>query len=242
MWLNAALDRDEGEVLYGSCARGAPPAGTRAMGVGALVACVAVAAMVDWTVAACAGACAILAVAYSHPRWALKGHPWGGPAINLIGYGWLSPAAGFVVVGEPPTLRSGVLLVAFSAFILSFYFLAQSFQQEEDAARGYRTLVVTCGPLAVVHAMRICWWLGACLVAGLALAGWLPRICALAILVAPGAMRARAPAVLTAADAHRVCRWAFAHGLVLLALAWGTHLYDAGAGGPSAAAQHALQR
>src|SRR5512136_2297393 len=71
LWLNAVLDRDEGEVFFGRAApvpRAAAPAGYCG-----LAACVALA----WTGGAgaglCALGCAILAVLYSHPRLAWKG-------------------------------------------------------------------------------------------------------------------------------------------------------------------------
>ena len=181
LWLNAAVDRDEGEVLMGRSVP--PPPGTSALGYGALVGTVLLAIPAGPVVALAAAACAVLAVLYSHPAVMWKGHALGGPFVNLVGYGLLSPMVGYAVVGVPVTPRSLAVwaLVAFG--ILGTYFAAQAFQQQEDADRGYRTLVATHGSRAVIRAARTC--IGLAMGGGLLLAaiGWLPRGC---LLVAPG--------------------------------------------------------
>jgi hypothetical protein len=95
LWLNAALDRDEGPVLLGRPV--AVPGSAGWWGHAALV--VLLLAFVAGRPAgwACL-ACAVLAVLYPHPRTAWKGHPWLGPAVNLVGYGLLSPFAGWSLV------------------------------------------------------------------------------------------------------------------------------------------------
>lgn len=174
LWLNAALDRDEGEVLLGASAP-IPPGIVGAAYV-ALVATVVVAAFATPIAAACAAACALLAIAYSHPRVAWKGHPLGGPAVNLIGYGWLTPLAGWSCAGVAMNARTGVVFGLAGVAILAVYFTAQAFQGPEDAARGYRTLVATHGPRVVLGAARAC-FLGLTVGAlGLVAAGWVPRV------------------------------------------------------------------
>ncbi len=153
MWLNAHLDRDHGPVLLGRAVpvpRSAPLAGYLALAASSALA---------WPLGpptfACALACAVLSVLYSHPRVALKGRPIGGPLVNGGGYGTLSPIAGFFAAEGVPTWRSAASLALAVLFILGTYFAAQAFQSDEDRQRGYRTLVVTHGPgwtLAVAHA------------------------------------------------------------------------------------------
>jgi len=181
LWLNAAVDRDEGEVLMGRSVP--PPQGTAVAGYAALAGCVALAAVAGPWVLASAAVCAVLAVLYSHPAVMWKGHPLGGPVVNLVGYGLLSPMAGYAVARVPVTARSLSVWVLVALGILGTYFAAQAFQQEEDAARGYRTLVATHGPKAPLWAARVC--IGLAMAGGLALAavGWLPRGC---LVVAPG--------------------------------------------------------
>lgn len=169
MWLNAHLDRDRGPVLLG---RPVPvPPGTALAGYLALIAAPLVAMPLGAMPFACSLACAILAVLYSHPRIALKGRAVGGPLVNGVGYGALSPLAGFAAGDGAPTWRAAITLVLGVLFILGTYFAAQAFQADEDRRRGYRTLVVTHGPawtLAVAHGCLRAAVIGAlaCTVAG----------------------------------------------------------------------------
>jgi hypothetical protein len=175
MWLNGALDRDEGEVLFGRPAR--PPPATGALGYLALILSVPLAWQGDPLAGAADLACVLLAVGYSHPSLALKGHPLGGPLVNVVGYGLLSPMAGWSVVDVGTDPRTVAAWVLCSLGIFGTYLAAQAFQGEEDAARGYRTLVATAGPRAVLRAARAA--VGAALLGGMVLAaiGWLPRLC-----------------------------------------------------------------
>jgi 4-hydroxybenzoate polyprenyltransferase len=175
MWLNAALDPGQGEVLYG---RPVPvPPYVRLWAMLALAACVALATWAQVATGLVAAACAILAVLYSHPRTAWKGRPLLGPLTNVAGYGVLSPLAGWSLVGVPFTLRFGVTLGLLASWILGAYFAAQSFQQEDDRAAGHRTLVATAGPRTVLRAARLSCDFGALGVAVLCAIGWYPRIC-----------------------------------------------------------------
>ncbi len=178
MWLNAARDRDEGEVLLG---RSVPvPPGTAWLGLGALIAAVGVAgwtasALVPWTVAA-----ALLAVAYSAPWGAWKSHPVLGPLVNVVGYGVVSPGAGHALVGLPPTPRSIAMLGVVALGVWAAVYVAQAFQEDEDRARGDRTLVARHGAGAAIQAARAA-FAGACgLGMSLVLAGWLPALCGVA--------------------------------------------------------------
>lgn len=193
MWLNAALDRDEGEVLMG---RTVPvPDGIVGVAYLALAVAVALASAAHPVSGLCAAACATLAVLYSHPATAWKGHPVGGPAVNLLGYGLLSPLAGWVLVDTPFDARTGLAGGLVVLWVGGCYLAAQSFQGEEDAARGYRTLVVSHGPRVTLIAAR--GLLGLAFVGTMTLSalGWFPRS---ALLAAPGYVRADRHLVLWA--------------------------------------------
>lgn len=153
MWLNAALDRDDADTLLGRPVE--VPAGIEGCGVAALLGGVAAAAAVGPGPALCALACAALSVLYSHPRTCWKGHPVLGPLVNVLGYGVLCPLAGWLALGAPPTLRAAAALAIVVSTMLSLFFCAQAFQRADDAARGYRTFVVTHGPDATLRAARI---------------------------------------------------------------------------------------
>jgi len=179
MWLNAALDRDEGEVLMGRSVP--PPAATVPAAYIALAACVPVAAMAGVGPGLAAAFCALLAVGYSHPWVAWKGRPIAGPLVNILGYGLASPFAGWSVVGVPANPRTVVAWLFFGVGVLAPYFAAQAFQREEDSSRGYRTFVVVYGPRATLGAARVA--MATVLGGGVFLAaiGWIPRICLVAL-------------------------------------------------------------
>jgi 4-hydroxybenzoate polyprenyltransferase len=182
MWLNALLDRDEGEVLMGRAVP--PPPLARPAGYAALAMCVPLAAMGSVASGFAAAFCALLAVGYSHPGVAWKGRPLAGPAVNVLGYGLASPFAGWAAADVPANPRTLVCWGLFAVGILGPYFAAQAFQRREDAERGYRTFVVVYGPERTLHACRVAMWavLGGGVV--LALVGWIPRICLVALPLA----------------------------------------------------------
>lgn len=180
LWLNAALDRDQGAVLFGRPAP--PPPWTDLAGYLALAVSMPL-AWVGHPIAGIADAvCVALAIAYSHPRLAWKGHPLGGPVVNVVGYGLLSPLVGWVVVGVTVNPRTIAVWSLGALGVFGTYLAAQAFQQREDSERGYRTLVATSGPAAVLRAARLA--VGGALLGGMLLAaiGWLPRLCLLGIV------------------------------------------------------------
>lgn len=178
MWLNAALDRDEGPVLWG---KSVPvPAGIEKYAYATLAAAVWVAFAVHRGLGACVLGCAILSVLYSHPRTAWKKHPLLGPFANALGYGILSPLGGWIYAGVPPTLRGALVLGIGVAFVLAAYLGAQAFQEKEDRARGDRTPVVVCGPRLTLDLARALFAVGAALAIGFAALGWFPRTVLLA--------------------------------------------------------------
>lgn len=216
LWLNAAVDRDEGAVLFGA----PQPVPDRAglVGGAALVAGALVAALAGAVPALLGAATASLAVLYSHPRTLWKASPVMGPLVNAVGYGVLTPLAGVVVVGAPLTARTVALLAAFALAMLGLSWLAQVGQAQEDAARGYRTLAARAGDAAAATlAMRaLSATLG--LLALYAALGLVPR---LLLLVVPSAWLALRPvgALRRVSDAAPVVRSLLACALVAVALA-----------------------
>lgn len=179
MWGNAAFDRDDGPVLFGTAAE--VPRHIWAEASLALALGVGVAASAGALPGLCALCCALLAVGYSHPAVGWKARPLGGPLVNVLGFGLASPLAGYTLVQVPLDLRSALLLLTSALSVLGAYFVAQAFQEEEDRARGYRTLVATAGPRAVLAAARIAFAASFAIGLGLAAAGWIPRSCWIAL-------------------------------------------------------------
>jgi len=182
MWLNAARDRDEGPVMFGGTAKVPPQA--PALGYGALILCVLLAATRGPIIGGSALLAAISSVLYSHPRIALKAHPLGGPAINMLGYGLLTPVAGLAAAQGGVSVRTVWVLGVTSLAMGGLSFAAQAFQQEEDRARGDSTLVATHGPWAAVTAARVMIGLANGLALVGSLLGWFPLACLVALPVA----------------------------------------------------------
>lgn len=230
LWLNAALDGDEGAALFASPT--GRPAGLRRWGAGALAAAVLLAALSDRGAGLACGLCAALAVLYSHPRTAWKGRPVLGPLVNVAGYGILSPLAGWSVAEVPMNLRTATAFGALALVVLGSTFAAQAFQQQDDARRGYRTLVVTHGPAACLRAAHGLIHASVAVVAALMVAGYYPRLCLLGLPVfglAEQRMRAwrRKPGGGQPGDAVGVMTRLLLGAVVLIALAYADLAYTA---------------
>lgn len=175
MWLNAALDKDEGVVLLG---RSAPvPPGMATGGLVALLLAVGIGPMIGAVPWLCVSLAAGLSLLYSHPATVWKGHAVLGPLVNVVGYGVLSPIAGWSVANVPAGPRTLVGLVALVFVVAATYVVAQAFQADEDRHRGYRTFAAVYGGRKALIAGRVAYALSFGLVVGLVAVGWFPRLC-----------------------------------------------------------------
>jgi 4-hydroxybenzoate polyprenyltransferase len=174
MWLNAALDRDESPTLYGRAAK--VPDGIERWAYLTLLFAVALGFWMNVGLGVCVVLCAALSILYSHPKTAWKGHAVLGPLTNAVGYGTLSPIGGFLYAGYAPTIRAGLILLAAIPWMLTAYFAAQAFQEDEDRARGYRTLVATHGAAVTLRVTRACLYVALAMSVTYALVGIVPRI------------------------------------------------------------------
>lgn len=181
IWLNARLDRDENQVLWGAPTPIPPAIGIVAYS--ALVLAVVIATATNLKFGLVTLGSGLLAAKYSSLKRPWKGSALGGPLTNCVGYGLISPGAGWLIADVAATPRTVVVAMLLTGVALSVYFFAQVFQQAEDRARGYRTLVATHGPRAVVLATRLCLGFAFSGVVTLSILGWLPLVCA---LVLPG--------------------------------------------------------
>jgi 1,4-dihydroxy-2-naphthoate octaprenyltransferase len=150
--LNSAFDRDEGDIGYLDNPPPVPP--HLALFALALLA------------GGCAGAWvltprahfwllvvgAFLSVIYSVPPVRLKAIAGADAAINMLGYGGMTFAAGGFVTDLlphlPPSYGQRLALAAsgFAFLFGAFYPMTQIYQIPEDAARGDRTLALVLGP------------------------------------------------------------------------------------------------
>ena len=178
MWLNAARDQDRGPVAFGRTV-GVPPH-TALCGLAAIGATVICAVPAGPVITTCALGICGLSLLYNHPQAAWKGHPVGGPLVNIIGYGFLTPLAGLVAGHGMVGPRTVALFTIMGLSTASLYFGAQAFQQDEDQSRRDRTLVATHGPVTVLRVARTCLRVAGMLALAGTVFGWFPRACLVA--------------------------------------------------------------
>ena len=143
--INSAYDRDEGDVGY----LDAPPPVPRHL------AAFSIALMViglAWSLLAMPPAfsgayalCMLMSVLYSVPPVRLKAVAGADWLINMIGFGTLTPFAGWAATGVSLTTTGLWVLLAFCPLFAALYPLTQLYQFEEDRARGDRTLALVIG-------------------------------------------------------------------------------------------------
>jgi len=142
--LNSAFDNDEGDIGY----LDAPPPPPRRLaavslallGAGQLL---ALALPIGFVLAY--ALCFLMSVAYSVPPVRLKavgGVDW---LINMVGFGTLTPYAGWAATGRALDAPHALALLAFCPLFAALYPLTQLYQFEEDRRRGDRTLALMLG-------------------------------------------------------------------------------------------------
>lgn len=142
--LNSAYDRDEGDVAY--LRRPPPPPGHLGVfGLGLMVLGLVGALLLPYGYRAAYAFCLGLSVLYSVPPIRLKAVPGADWAINMVGFGTLTPYAGWAATGVPLDPARGLVLLGFCPLFAALYPLTQIYQFEEDSRRGDRTLARTLG-------------------------------------------------------------------------------------------------
>ena len=142
--LNSAFDRDTGDIGY---LRAPPPVPRHLAAFGLLLMAIGLglALTLPRTYGIAYGACAVMSVAYSVPPFRLKAVAGADWLINMIGFGSLTPFAGFASSGRSLEPFQGLVLLAFCPLFAALYPLTQLYQFEEDLRRGDRTLALIVG-------------------------------------------------------------------------------------------------
>lgn len=143
--INSAFDRDESDVAY---LRRPPPPPPHlfAWGLGLMIGGLALAlALLPLGYSAAYAACLLLSVLYSVPPWRFKAVAGADWAINLIGFGAITPLAGWLALGARPTAWAWLLVAGFGALFACLYPLTQLYQMQEDEVRGDWTLARRLG-------------------------------------------------------------------------------------------------
>ncbi len=142
--LNSAFDRDEGDVAY-LRRPPPPPPGLAIFGLALMGAALVAALSLPRRFLLASALCAVLSVLYSVPPVRLKavaGFDW---VINMAGFGFLTPYAGWALTGRDVAGPGLVVLISFAFLFGALYPLTQLYQLEEDTRRGDRTLAVWLG-------------------------------------------------------------------------------------------------
>ena len=143
--INSAFDRDEGDIAY---LRSPPPAPRRLFAFGlAMMGAGQIGALLLGAPFAIAYAfCFLLSVLYSVPPVRLKAVPGADWMINVIGFGAMTPLAGWLATGLPLRRPEAIAMLAFAPLFGALYPLTQLYQLDEDRRRGDRTFAVRLGP------------------------------------------------------------------------------------------------
>lgn len=142
--LNSAFDRDDGDIAY-LRQPPAPPASLAGFAMLLMLAGLVAGWSLGPTWRVLYAACLLMSVAYSVPPLRLKrvgGVDW---VINMIGFGALTPWAGWASYGLPLDLQHALVLLGFCPLFAGLYPLTQLYQLDADRRRGDRTLALRLG-------------------------------------------------------------------------------------------------
>ena len=142
--LNSAFDQDEGDIAY---LRNPPPPPRRLAAFALLLMAAGQVAALTLPLAyqAVYAVCFVLSVLYSVPPIRLKAVAGADWLINMVGFGTLTPFAGWAATGRPLEATDAIVLLAFCPLFAALYPLTQLYQMEEDTRRGDRTLALIFG-------------------------------------------------------------------------------------------------
>ena len=142
--INSAYDRDEGDIGY----LDHPPPVPRHLalwGFALMVAGQGIALALPRRFAIAYALCFALSLLYSVPPFRLKAVAGADWIINMIGFGTLTPYAGWALARVPLTHAGAWALGGFAPLFAALYPLTQLYQMDEDRARGDRTLALALG-------------------------------------------------------------------------------------------------
>ncbi|MBP2647736.1 MAG: hypothetical protein H6Q77_1360 [Gemmatimonadetes bacterium] len=142
--INSAFDKDEGDVAY-LRRPPPPPSGLFAFGLGLMLVGLAASLLLPRPYAWLYLTCLVMSVLYSVPPMRLKAVAGADWIVNLVGFGTLTPLAGWASTGEGLTVWGWFLVWGFGALFAGLYPLTQLYQFDEDARRGDRTFALILG-------------------------------------------------------------------------------------------------
>ena len=149
--INSAFDRDEGDIGY-LRQPPPPPRYLLQVAISMLAAALVLGFLLPPLFAWSNAACVAMAVLYSVPPARLKARAGWDLLINCLGFGLLTPLAGWGLTGRPLTAWMGAVTAGFAFLFGALYPPTQIYQMDEDRARGDRTLAIVLGESASLGA------------------------------------------------------------------------------------------
>jgi lycopene elongase/hydratase (dihydrobisanhydrobacterioruberin-forming) len=169
--INSAFDQDEGDVGY---LRQPPKPPKYLLHVSAFMLALSLGLgfLLPTLFAWCNAACIVMSILYSVPPARLKARAGWDLLINCLGFGFLTPLAGWGLTGRPLAASFVWMCAGFACLFGTFYPMTQIYQIEEDRARGDRTLVIQMGAITgLLFALLLSGAAHACFVMSLVKAG-----------------------------------------------------------------------
>ena len=142
--INSAFDNDEGDIGYLD-APPPPPAHLAVFGFALMAAGQGIALALPRGFAIAYAICFAMSLLYSVPPARLKAVAGADWIINMVGFGALTPYAGWALTQLPLSRAGAWALGGFAPLFAALYPLTQLYQLEEDRARGDRTLALVLG-------------------------------------------------------------------------------------------------
>ena len=142
--INSVFDKDEGDIGYLK-APPKPPEHLLALSSTLLGISVILGFLLPLPFALINLTCVIMSVLYSVPPPRLKARAGWDLLINCVGFGLLTPLAGWALTGLPFSRAILLASVGFAFLFATLYPMTQIYQVAEDGRRGDRTLVIQLG-------------------------------------------------------------------------------------------------
>lgn len=159
--INSAFDQDEGDIGY---LKNPPKPPKHLLGFSLVLHGLGVACALPflWMGGSApwffhlVAACTVMSVLYSVPPVRLKAQAGWDLVINCLGFGLMTPLAGWAITGRPFSSAMLWAVAGFGLLFAALYPATQIYQVEEDQARGDRTLVIRLGvPRSLTLALMV---------------------------------------------------------------------------------------
>ncbi|GLH72233.1 hypothetical protein GETHLI_07350 [Geothrix limicola] len=142
--INSAFDKDEGDIGYLK-APPKPPEHLLAFSSALLGAAALLGFLLPLPFALINLACVVMSLLYSVPPARFKARAGWDLIINCVGFGLLTPMAGWALTGRPFSRTILLASAGFAFLFATLYPMTQIYQVAEDSRRGDRTLVIQMG-------------------------------------------------------------------------------------------------